>query len=120
MDQQVKVRLAVTTDFEALQPLFTQYCDRMAVNFDQNFKPVASSILADTSKGIVLMAESGSKPVGFTMFTYEWSDWRDGVFYWIQASQAEPSAEKAIRDFLLNEYKGKYRFCGVRLSARKN
>lgn len=31
------------------------------------------------------LAESGERIVGQTMLTYEWSDWRAGVFWWIQS-----------------------------------
>ena len=31
------------------------------------------------------LAELGGEIVGQTMLTYEWSDWRAGVFWWIQS-----------------------------------
>ena len=31
------------------------------------------------------VAESDGQIVGQTMITYEWSDWRNGVFWWIQS-----------------------------------
>lgn len=31
------------------------------------------------------LAESAGRIVGQTMLTYEWSDWRAGVFWWIQS-----------------------------------
>ena len=35
--------------------------------------------------GFYLIAESDQRPVGTCMVTTEWSDWRDGLFWWIQS-----------------------------------
>jgi len=35
--------------------------------------------------GFYLVAERGGAVVGSLMVTYEWSDWRDGYFWWIQS-----------------------------------
>src|SRR5579885_1004891 len=31
------------------------------------------------------IAERGGRAVGQMMVTYEWTDWRDGVFWWLQS-----------------------------------
>lgn len=36
------------------------------------------------------VAEHEGVVVGQLMITYEWSDWRDGVFWWIQSVYVEP------------------------------
>ena len=45
--------------------------------------------MADIGKGIYFVAETLSKGapeiVGQTLITYEWSDWRNGNFWWIQS-----------------------------------
>ena len=41
--------------------------------------------LADPGKGLYFIAESNGRRVGQLMFTYEWSDWRNGTFWWIQS-----------------------------------
>jgi GNAT superfamily N-acetyltransferase len=43
------------------------------------------SALEDSSKGIYYIAEADGKPVGQMFITYEWSDWRNGNFWWIQS-----------------------------------
>jgi GNAT superfamily N-acetyltransferase len=43
------------------------------------------AILSDPSKGVYFLAESDGKAVGQLMITYEWSDWRNGTFWWIQS-----------------------------------
>jgi GNAT superfamily N-acetyltransferase len=44
-----------------------------------------ATLLADPAKGFYTMAEQGNIPVGQTLITYEWSDWRNGWFWWIQS-----------------------------------
>lgn len=41
--------------------------------------------LKDPSLCLYFMAEANGEPVGQTMITYEWSDWRNGLFWWIQS-----------------------------------
>lgn len=41
--------------------------------------------LADPAKCRYFLAETAGKVVGQLMFTLEWSDWRDGWFWWIQS-----------------------------------
>ena len=42
-------------------------------------------MLADPHKGFYTLAESGGEVVGQTLVTFEWSDWRDGWYWWIQS-----------------------------------
>jgi len=48
-----------------------------------------AQVLRDESKGVYFLAESEGTVVGQTMVTYEWSDWRNGVFWWIQSVYVE-------------------------------
>lgn len=43
------------------------------------------ALLADASKGWYLVAEESGTIVGQVMVTFEWSDWRNGWFWWIQS-----------------------------------
>ncbi len=40
--------------------------------------------------GFYLVAEEGARVVGSLMITYEWSDWRDGLFWWVQSVYVRP------------------------------
>src|SRR5262245_4555186 len=42
-------------------------------------------VLADPARGFYLVAESDGEIVGQLMATFEWSDWRDGWFWWLQS-----------------------------------
>lgn len=48
------------------------------------------AVLADRSKGFYLIAESDGEVAAQTLITYEWSDWRNGVFWWIQSVYVKP------------------------------
>ena len=41
--------------------------------------------------GFYVVAEDGGQVVGSLMVTYEWSDWRDGLFWWIQSVYVRPA-----------------------------
>ncbi|MEM6640934.1 MAG: GNAT family N-acetyltransferase [Pseudomonadota bacterium] len=43
------------------------------------------SLLRDKTRGQYLLACEGEHVAGQIMWTYEWSDWRNGQFWWIQS-----------------------------------
>lgn len=43
------------------------------------------AILNDSTKGQYYVYEINEKIVGQIMYTYEWSDWRNGMFLWVQS-----------------------------------
>ena len=47
-------------------------------------------VFADPGRGFYLIAESNGTRLGQMMITYEWSDWRNGVFWWIQSVYTAP------------------------------
>jgi len=49
------------------------------------------AVFADPRRGFYLLAEAGGEVVGQAMVTYEWSDWRNGDFWWIQSVYVAPA-----------------------------
>jgi ribosomal protein S18 acetylase RimI-like enzyme len=49
-----------------------------------------SALIADDNKGFYLVAEQNHEVVGSLMVTTEWSDWRNGVFWWVQSVYISP------------------------------
>ena len=47
-------------------------------------------VLDDSALGRYFIAEIGGVPAGQMMLTREWSDWRDGMFWWIQSVFVAP------------------------------
>ena len=43
------------------------------------------AVLADPNKGFYTVAECDGDMVGQVLVTYEWSDWRNGWYWWIQS-----------------------------------
>ena len=53
--------------------------------------PGIRALFEDPSRGRYYIAEIGGRPVGQLMTTYEWSDWRNGAFLWIQSVYVLPT-----------------------------
>jgi ribosomal protein S18 acetylase RimI-like enzyme len=53
------------------------------------------ALLEDAGKGRYLVAESQGAVVGQLAVTFEWSDWRNGWFWWIQSVYVHADARKS-------------------------
>ena len=51
-------------------------------------------VFTDPKKGFYLVATNAEQIVGQLMVTYEWSDWRDGWFWWVQSVYVPPTARQ--------------------------
>ena len=63
------------------------------------------------------------EPAGFMFFTYEWSDWRNGLFFWMQSCHVREEYRKAgvfakMHEFLQGYMKEK-NCVGIRLNYEK-
>lgn len=72
------------------------------------------------SRGLYYVAELDGTVVGQLMLTYEWSDWRNGTFWWIQSVYVKHEARgtgvfKALYQHVMNLAKSRSDVCGVRL-----
>lgn len=47
-------------------------------------------VLAAPEMGFYLVADAGGRIVGQAMVTFEWSDWRNGNFWWVQSVYVHP------------------------------
>ena len=52
------------------------------------------AVLADPAKGRYFVAERSGKIAGALMITYEWSDWRNAMFLWLQSVYVDPGHRK--------------------------
>jgi ribosomal protein S18 acetylase RimI-like enzyme len=53
-----------------------------------------AAVLADAQKGKYFVAERDGVVVGQLMITREWSDWRDGYWWWIQSVYVDKAARR--------------------------
>ena len=83
-------------------------------------EPGVRALLADRAKGRYFIAERDGAVVGQTMITYEWSDWRNGTFWWIQsvfvpAAQRRSGVFRALHAHILALARSDPSVCGIRL-----
>ncbi len=76
--------------------------------------------LEDPNRSIYFVAEAGGDVVGQTMFTLEWSDWRNGFFWWIQSVYVTPDFRgrgvfRALYEHIRSLAKEREDVCGLRL-----
>jgi len=93
---------------------------------DQNvLRPGVAAVFTDPYKGFYVVAAENSRIVGGLMVTYEWSDWRNGWFWWIQSVYILPEARgkgiySKMYDFV-KQKAGRYgNVCGFRLYVEKD
>mgnify|MGYP000240138071 CR=1 FL=1 len=48
------------------------------------------AVVSDPTKGCYYVAESAGRVIACMLTTYEWSDWRNGTFIWLQSVYVEP------------------------------
>jgi GNAT superfamily N-acetyltransferase len=82
------------------------------------------SVFADRSRGRYFVAEQDGRVVGQLMITYEWSDWRNGNFWWIQSVYVEPPARRggvfrALYAHVERLAKDDPGVCGIRLYVER-
>ena len=126
--ENIKIRIAEQSDAEALI-LFNQ-----AMALETEGKMLATEILsegvngvfADEKNGFYVVAETSenNKVIGGLMITYEWTDWRNGIFWWIQSVYILPEFRgkgiySMLYDFVKNEAQKSGNVRGFRLYVEK-
>lgn len=83
------------------------------------------AVFDDPSKGFYILAENDGKIVASTMITPEWSDWRNGWFWWIQSVYVIPVMRRKgvfrlIYQYVKEESRANENVHGLRLYVEKN
>lgn len=84
-----------------------------------------SYLLDHPAEGYYLIAEIDGVSVGTLMVTYEWSDWRNGRFWWIQSVYVEAGFRRLgvygrLHDTVRSAAKNDKQCCGIRLYVEKD
>lgn len=79
-----------------------------------------NAVFADEKKGFYVVAEIDGRIAGGLMVTYEWSDWRNAWFWWIQSVYILPEGRgqriySRLYDFVKEMADQKGNVCGIRL-----
>ena len=82
------------------------------------------AIIKDENKGIYHVCEINGEVVGQIMYTFEWSDWRNGTFLWIQSVYVNKEFRgmgvfKALYKFIRDIEDNDNNICGIRLYVEK-
>jgi GNAT superfamily N-acetyltransferase len=79
-----------------------------------------NAVFEKSSRGFYLIAEAQGMIAGALLITTEWSDWRNGDFWWIQSVYVRPEMRKkgvfrALFNYVLRLAKNTAGVCGCRL-----
>lgn len=82
------------------------------------------AVLESADLGAYFVAERGGEPAGALLVTYEWSDWRNARFLWIQSVYTKPEHRRAgVFSALYRHVEALGRspgHCGVRLYVEEH
>lgn len=85
------------------------------------------SILADSTKGLYVVMEHRptGEMIGQVLITFEWSDWRNAVFWWLQSVYVHKEWRrrgvfKQLYDYVLAEGKRQGSVAGIRLYVEQD
>lgn len=78
------------------------------------------AVVNDRRRGFYLVAEQAGQVVGSLLVTTEWSDWRNGWFWWVQSVYVEPAHRRrgvfrALYEAVCDNATAAEDVCGVRL-----
>jgi ribosomal protein S18 acetylase RimI-like enzyme len=124
--EQVNIRVAEQSDLASL----VNFNQLMAWETEQKkldestLSSGVAALIADDKKGFYLVAQHNAQVVGSLMVTTEWSDWRNGVFWWIQSVYISPDyRRRGVYAKLYAQVKTlaeqQYDVCGFRLYVEK-
>ena len=92
----MRVRLATRQD----APVLVEFNAAMALETEQKellpdvIGAGVRSLLGNPASGFYVVAEKDDRVVGSLMITKEWSDWRNGTFWWIQSVYVRPELRR--------------------------
>ena len=127
MPEALLIRTGQKKDVETLVKFNT------AMALETEHKELTPSIVAqgvqelfkNPRRGFYVVAELEGRVVGSCMVTYEWSDWRCGVFWWIQSVYVSPEFRRQgvfrkLYEFLKEKASHEQNVCGFRLYVEQS
>ena len=127
MSQTISIRHAQKTD-ESIIVRFNQSMalETEALTLDESILTKGvQSVFENPEKGFYLVCEVDGVVRGSLMITYEWSDWRNGTFYWVQSVYVEKAFRrigiyKSLYQYLQEQLKQNQDVAGMRLYVEKD
>ncbi len=92
MAADIRIRRAVSADAAFIvESNIAMAFETEAMALDPEIvRPGVAAVLADDALGFYLVAEIEGRSAGQLMVTFEWSDWRNGLWWWIQSVYVRP------------------------------
>jgi RimJ/RimL family protein N-acetyltransferase len=123
----IQVRIAEIGDIEIIAELNTA----MAWETEQKRLDPATirrgirAVMDDSDYGFYVVAEQKGEVVGCLLITYEWSDWRSALFWWIQSLYVQPPFRRRgvftrLHDFVKAQALQHPEVCGLRLYVEQS
>lgn len=83
------------------------------------------AVFADRSRGFYIVAEADGEAIGSLLITPEWSDWRNGPYWWIQSVYILPEWRRkgvfhSLYTFVAEKAAENDNVRGLRLYVEKN
>ena len=127
MSQELSVRVAERRDSQTLAKFNIEMAwetERKKLNSTIVTKGV-QELLENPRHGFYVVAEGAGQIVGSLMVTYEWSDWRCGLFWWIQSVYVRPDFRRRgvfsrLYQFLKDKALRDANVCGFRLYVQSS
>ena len=126
-DRDTKIRRGTIDDVEALVDF------NVAMAQETESRTLAREVVDAGIRGLVeqpargfyLVAERASQVVGALMVTREWSDWRNGDFWWIQSVYVHPDHRRSgvyrrLYETVRRAAVSKAGVCGIRLYVERD
>ena len=122
----IRIRRATLADAERIVELnaaIAQETENLELD-RQRLRLGVEAVLRDPAKGFYTVAEVDGQVVGQMMVTFEWSDWRNATFWWLQSVYVQPEYRRQgiyrrLYQHVLDEAKARKDVCGVRLYVSK-
>ncbi len=123
----VSIRLAASGDAETIarfNQAMAQETEQRALD-PQRLRLGVEAVLRDPSKGRYWVAEVEGRLAGQLLVTYEWSDWRNGAFWWIQSVYVDLEFRRrgvfrALYEHVAREARRAPDVCGLRLYVEQH
>jgi ribosomal protein S18 acetylase RimI-like enzyme len=126
MNHKFIVRKATESDAEAI----IEFNIAMAMETEgktlkrDDIEPGVLGLFKNPEYGFYMVAELEGNVVGSLMVTFEWSDWRNGLIWWIQSVYVIPEYRRngvyrAMYDSIKQMANKKQNVCGFRLYVEK-
>lgn len=123
----ITIRRALLSDASIIE----EFNSRMALETEGKtldadvLRAGVAAILTDSQKGFYLLACDDNRILGQLMITFEWSDWSNGFYWWIQSVYVRREARRqgvfrALYEHVLQTAKLDSTAIGIRLYAEEH